>query len=61
MKLLQRERGHEIQVEKEHKQKAYLICQDFLCLLFFFFFFSSLLSNSFILTYKVSMILDFKV
>ena len=59
MKLLQRERGHEIQVEKEHKQKAYLICQDFLCL--FFFFFSSLLSNSFILTYKVSMVLDFKV
>ena len=39
MKLLQRERGHEIQVEKEHKQKAYLICQDFLCLFFFFFFF----------------------
>ena len=61
MKLLQRERGHEIQVEKEHKQKAYLICQDFLCLFFFCFFFSSLLSNSFILTYKVSMILDFKV
>ena len=57
MKLLQRERGHEIQVEKEHKQKAYLICQDFLRL----FFFSSLLSNSFILTYKVSMVLDFKV
>ena len=59
MKLLQRERGHEIQVEKEHKQKAYLICQDFFCL--FFFSFSSLLSNSFILTYKVSMVLDFKV
>ena len=61
MKSLQRERGHEIQVKKEHKQKAYLICQDFLCLFFFFFFFSSLLSNSFILTYKVSMVLDFKV